>query len=84
MRAAQVGYASLMNLLDDKILNLEGSLPMAKRSLSPVIRKFAFASRQHSSSMLSSGSLQIDKLFAGWTSFALEIKAAMPEISAFN
>lgn len=73
----------------ETILNFEISvfklvLSISRRSLSPVIRKSALAAAQHSRSILSSLSLQIDNLFFGVTTLALITNEAIPERSDLN
>jgi len=57
---------------------------MSRRSLSLLIKISAFDSKQHSRSMLSAGSLQMDSFVRGLTTIVLVTKAANPEINAFN
>ena len=77
-------YAFFKYILGVIIFSLKGRLFISRRSLSPVIRMSAPASRQHSRTKLSSGSRQIDNLFLGETTRALDTKAAIPAINALN
>src|SRR3990167_3093730 len=76
-------------VLGETIFNLGISVfnlvcSISRRSLSPVIRRFASAARQHSRTVLSSLSLQRNNFVFGTTTFALTTNAAIPERRDLN
>lgn len=73
-----------INFRGVNIVRANGRAFKSRRSLSPVIRKSAPDSRQHSSSILSDGSLQTEIFFRGWTTIVFVTKVAKPEINAFS
>ena len=76
--------SSSKNFLGVNILRSNGRTLMSRRSLSLLTRISAFDSKQHSRSILSVASLQMDSFVRGWTTMVLVTKVANPEINAFN
>ena len=62
----------------------KGSVAMVSKSLSPLIRQSARAARQHSRTMLSSGSLLILSFLRGSTTVAAETTVAIPAMRISN
>src|SRR3989344_1714269 len=79
-----IDYPSSRNLRGSTILKLNGKSAISRRSASPVTRKSAFASMQHSSNISSFGSLQSKIFLFGFTISAFDTTAAIPEIKALN